>query len=143
MFVIVAAAVMFAGPLFDPASERLTGVCSYTPAKGLTVENAALNWNTNTAVLIVNGARVPHVEDIALKGRLASLQKETAPIDLPSGKYAKSGWPRVMSATDLGPQPAATRRGVPFFSERGGVRPEVLYAQVNPLGCEWQPYVRQ
>lgn len=91
------------------------------------------------SVLLIDGREVPPADMDATQAAGLAWYRDNAPVRINGRTYVKYGLPRVLGF-----------REVEFFSEYDGVAfaaesgltgtPEVLYALVRSVGCEFQPY---
>lgn len=143
MFAALSALIILAAAPAAPAGVRMQA-CTYTPATGLVREELVMLIETRSVMRVVDGVRVPFVEDEVLKARRAEILAGPATISLGEISFAQFGPPRVIRAADFEPEPVATYRGVPMFVAKGeDFNAGVFYMQKSLIACQWQPFKRQ
>jgi hypothetical protein len=111
--------------------------CLYRPGSGRMIEGVGKR-DAEGYVLLVDG-RETVLEDFGFtEGETRDWYVSSAPVRVGGRTFVKYGLPRILQFTDV--TYFAEHDGVLFAAEPGVTRPEVVYALVQGVGCEFQPY---
>ena len=119
-----------------------TEACIYRPGSQR-LEAGRGKRDQTLAALMIDGVETPQERTGVSQAEGRDWFVNSQPIRIGGRTYVKYGLPRVLRINEV--EYLAEHDGVVFAAETGvnEARPEVLYALVRTVGCEFQPYERQ
>lgn len=93
------------------------------------------------SVLIAAGRETPPADLNATEAVGRSWYRDSGSVRVEGREFVKYGLPRVLGFNEV--EFYSEYDGVAFAAEAGSTDPEVIYALVRSVGCEFQPYVRE
>lgn len=122
------------------AGLRETGACVYFRGSEILRSMHGKSDGTNT-VLMVEGREVPPADLNATEADGRVWYRDNESVRVEGQEYVKYGLPRVLGFNEV--VFFSEYDGVAFAAEPGVDEPEVIYALVRSVGCEFQPYQRE
>jgi hypothetical protein len=111
--------------------------CLYRPGSARIVEGVGKR-DSEGYVLLSDGRETTLEAFGYTEGRTREWLISNAPVRLGGRTFVKYGLPRILGFDEV--VYFAEHDGVLFAAEPGSARPEVVYALVQGVGCEFQPY---
>ena len=93
------------------------------------------------SVLMVEGRETPPADLNATEAVGRPWYRDNESVRVEGREFVKYGLPRVLGFNEV--EFYSEYDGVAFAAEAGSTDPEVIYALVRSVGCEFQPYVRE
>ncbi|NJC41431.1 hypothetical protein GGQ87_001689 [Brevundimonas alba] len=122
------------------ANQASTGACIYQRGSRALRSMRGKTDGTDS-VVIMEGREVALADIGATQAVGLPWFRDNQPVRINGRTYMKYGLPRVLSFQEV--EFFAEHDGVGFAAETGVANPEVLYAVVRSVGCEFQPYALQ